>query len=60
LEFSEFSAVIHAATFRDENKVRVNEYHRKRLPRSLKEVLESLGGIRFELRGPIAFSATGI
>jgi hypothetical protein len=46
-------------TFRDGNKVRVSEYHRKRLPRALKEVLELLGGIRFELRDTIGFSATG-
>jgi hypothetical protein len=46
--------------FRDGNKVRVREYHRKRLPPSLKEVLELLGEIRFELRDTIAFSATGI
>ena len=47
-------------TFRDGNKVRVSEYHRKRLPYPMKEVLESLGGIRFELKDTIAFSATGV
>lgn len=44
-------------TFRDGDTVRVMEYHRKRLPRSLKEVLELLGEIRFELKDTIGFSA---
>lgn len=44
-------------TFRDGNEVRVREYHRKRLPGSLKKVLELLGGIRFELKGAIEFTA---
>ena len=47
-------------TFRDGNEVRVKEYHRKRLPPSLKEVLDLLGGIRFELRDTIEFSVTEI
>jgi hypothetical protein len=47
-------------TFRDESKIRVSEYHRKKLPPSLKEVLELLGGIRFELKDTIVFPATGI
>ena len=46
-------------TFHDGNNVRVSEYHRKKLPRGLKEVLELLGGIRFELRDTIGFSAAG-
>ena len=45
-------------TFRDGNEPIVREYHRKRLPRSLKDVLELLGGIRFELKDTIGFSAT--
>jgi hypothetical protein len=45
-------------TFRDGNYVKVCEYHRKRLPRALKEVLELLGGIRFELKDTIGFSST--
>jgi hypothetical protein len=44
-------------TFRTGKEVRVREYHRKRLPRSLKEILEQLRGIRFELRETIGFSA---
>jgi hypothetical protein len=43
-------------TFSEGNKVRVCEYHRKRLPSALKEVLMLLGGIRFELKDSIAFS----
>jgi hypothetical protein len=50
---------IATVTFRDGNKVRMNNYHRKRLPHAVKEILELLGGIRFELRDTIAFSATG-
>jgi hypothetical protein len=45
-------------TFRDGNYVKVCEYYRKRLPRALKEVLELLGGIRFELKDTIGFSST--
>jgi hypothetical protein len=47
-------------TFRDGDDVRVREYHRKRLPHALKEVLELLGGIRFEVRDTIGFSAARI
>jgi hypothetical protein len=47
-------------TFHDGNDVKVREYHRKRLPSALKEVLELLGGIRFELRDTIGFSAARI
>jgi hypothetical protein len=46
-------------TFREGNDVKVSEYHRKRLPHAFKEVLELLGGIRFELRDTIEFSSPG-
>jgi hypothetical protein len=45
--------------FHDGNKIRASEYHRKRLPNSMREILELLGGIRFELKDTIAFSETG-
>jgi hypothetical protein len=44
-------------TFRDGNNVMTREYHRKRLPHALKEVLELLGGIRFELKDIGFFAA---
>ena len=47
-------------TFRDGNEVKVMEYHRKSLPPSLREILELLGGIRFELKDTIEFSAKEI
>jgi hypothetical protein len=46
-------------TFREGNDVKVSEYHRKTLPHAFKEVLELLGGIRFELRDTIEFSPPG-
>jgi hypothetical protein len=46
--------------FRDGNEVKLKAYHGKRLPRAMKEILELLGGIRFELRDIIEFPAVGI
>ena len=46
--------------FHDGNEVKLKTYHSKRLPRAMKEILELLGGIRFELKDVIEFSATGI
>ena len=45
-------------TFRDGDEFRVREYYRKRLPRSLREALELLGGIRFELKDTMGFLRT--
>ncbi len=42
--------------FRDKNKTEVYEYHRKELPGELKEILELMGGIRFELKDAIGFA----
>ena len=46
--------------FHDGNEVKLKAYHGKRLPRAMKEILELLGGIRFELKDVIEFPATGI
>jgi len=46
--------------FRDGNEVKLKTYHGKRLPRAMKEILELLGGIRFELRDVIEFQGPGI
>ena len=46
--------------FRDGNEVTLKAYHGKRLPRAMKEILELLGGIRFELKDVIEFPASGI
>src|SRR5215468_12780944 len=37
-------------TLRDGNEVKLKAFHCKRLPRAMKEILELLGGIRFELK----------
>jgi hypothetical protein len=44
-------------TFHDGDDVVTREYHRKRLPHALKEILDLLGGIRDELRDTVGFSA---
>jgi len=46
--------------FHDGNEVKLKSYHGKRLPRAMKEILELLGGIRFELKDVIEFPADGI
>ena len=43
-------------TFHDGDKIKILEYHRKKLPAVFKNLLELFGGIRFELEDKIEFS----